>query len=193
MLDDGFQHWSLKRDADIVLIRPEDLTGHLLPRGHLRESPQALERADLVLEIAKDVFKRSVLPEGAEEHESFRDACVLTTRAPDPDFAAEIRRILGEKTLRFVALADHAPRSEILKALELCQGCVVLGRKEWVKLWDWKDLSRLPAGGHTTESGVPIKVMGLNLEFTLEASSHLDALLERALRRAHDRIKGEGC
>ncbi|MDP2895289.1 MAG: tetraacyldisaccharide 4'-kinase [bacterium] len=48
ILDDGFQHLSLKRDLDIVLI---DCTnpfgnGHLLPRGILREPLRALRRAD---------------------------------------------------------------------------------------------------------------------------------------------------
>jgi len=48
ILDDGFQHLSLKRDLDIVLI---DCTnpfgnGRLLPRGILREPMRALRRAD---------------------------------------------------------------------------------------------------------------------------------------------------
>ncbi len=51
VLDDGFQHRQLARDADIVLI---DATnpfggGHLLPAGRLREPRSALKRADLVV------------------------------------------------------------------------------------------------------------------------------------------------
>ncbi len=51
ILDDAFQHRRLHRDLDIVLI---DATcpwgyGHCLPRGLLRESVSAIERADLVL------------------------------------------------------------------------------------------------------------------------------------------------
>jgi tetraacyldisaccharide 4'-kinase len=51
VLDDGFQHMQLARDADIVLI---DATnpfggGHLLPAGRLREPRSALARADLVV------------------------------------------------------------------------------------------------------------------------------------------------
>ncbi len=51
VLDDGFQHLSLARDLDVVLLdarRPFG-NGHCLPRGLLRESPAALAGADLVL------------------------------------------------------------------------------------------------------------------------------------------------
>lgn len=51
VLDDGFQHWALARDLDIVLL---DATcpfgyGRLLPRGRLREKPAALARAGAVV------------------------------------------------------------------------------------------------------------------------------------------------
>ncbi len=51
VLDDGFQHFRLQRDVDIVLLdatNPFD-SGSLLPAGGLRELPSALERADLVI------------------------------------------------------------------------------------------------------------------------------------------------
>lgn len=51
ILDDGFQHYRLARDVDIVVV---DSTlpfgnGCLLPRGTLRETPRGLERADLLI------------------------------------------------------------------------------------------------------------------------------------------------
>jgi tetraacyldisaccharide 4'-kinase len=49
LLDDGFQHRSLARDFDIVLVTPEDTRDHLLPRGRLRESPRSLNRADAIV------------------------------------------------------------------------------------------------------------------------------------------------
>lgn len=51
VLDDGFQHARLARDLDIVLIDALDPFGDgaLLPLGRLREHPQALERAGLIL------------------------------------------------------------------------------------------------------------------------------------------------
>lgn len=51
ILDDGFQHLALKRDLDIVLIDSGDPfgNGRLFPGGILREPPQNLSRADLIL------------------------------------------------------------------------------------------------------------------------------------------------
>ncbi len=51
LLDDGFQHLSLHRDLDVVLLdeRHPLGTGRLLPAGVLREPPAALERADAIV------------------------------------------------------------------------------------------------------------------------------------------------
>ncbi len=57
LMDDGFQHRWLARDVDVVLLdalRPLD-NGHLLPRGLLREPPQALLRAHLLVLTADRV------------------------------------------------------------------------------------------------------------------------------------------
>ncbi len=49
LLDDGFQHRSLARDFDIVLVMPDDARDRLLPAGRLREPLAALQRADAVV------------------------------------------------------------------------------------------------------------------------------------------------
>jgi len=51
IIDDGFQHRSLHRDLDIVLINSKDnqKTHKLLPFGNLREQISGLERADLII------------------------------------------------------------------------------------------------------------------------------------------------
>jgi tetraacyldisaccharide 4'-kinase len=49
LLDDGFQHRSLARNFDIVLITPEDIRDRLLPAGRLREPVTSLLRADAVV------------------------------------------------------------------------------------------------------------------------------------------------
>jgi tetraacyldisaccharide 4'-kinase len=51
ILDDGFQHLALQRDADIVLLDATDPFGggRLLPAGRLREPRAALARADVVV------------------------------------------------------------------------------------------------------------------------------------------------
>jgi len=49
LLDDAFQHRTLARDFDIVLVTPEDARDRLLPAGRLREPLSALRRADAVV------------------------------------------------------------------------------------------------------------------------------------------------
>jgi tetraacyldisaccharide 4'-kinase len=49
LLDDGFQHRSLARDFDIVLLNREDLEDKLLPAGRLREPLSAISRAQAVV------------------------------------------------------------------------------------------------------------------------------------------------
>jgi tetraacyldisaccharide 4'-kinase len=49
LLDDGFQHRSLARDFDIVLVTPQDAPDKLLPSGRLRERLTSLRRADAIV------------------------------------------------------------------------------------------------------------------------------------------------
>ncbi len=49
ILDDGFQHRSLLRDFDIVLMTEYDLDDRLLPSGRLREPLSSLQRADAIV------------------------------------------------------------------------------------------------------------------------------------------------
>lgn len=51
ILDDGFQHWNLYRDRDILLIDSRNPFGNrkLFPAGRLREPLTSLERADVIM------------------------------------------------------------------------------------------------------------------------------------------------
>jgi tetraacyldisaccharide 4'-kinase len=51
ILDDGFQHYALQRDLDIVLLDASNPfgSGSLFPRGILREPLRALRRADAIV------------------------------------------------------------------------------------------------------------------------------------------------
>ncbi len=49
ILDDGFQHRSLARDLDIVILAERDFEDRLLPSGRLREPLSSLARADAIV------------------------------------------------------------------------------------------------------------------------------------------------
>lgn len=51
ILDDGFQHWPMERDIDIVLVNALNPFGNgkLIPRGILREPPSVLKKAVILV------------------------------------------------------------------------------------------------------------------------------------------------
>ncbi len=65
ILDDGYQHWQLKRDMDILLVDAVNVFGneHILPRGTLREPIDHISRADVCL-----MTKVDQAAEGSREH-----------------------------------------------------------------------------------------------------------------------------
>lgn len=78
ILDDGFQHWALDRDLDVVLIdgtNPFD-NEKVLPEGRLREPLSSLKRADIIIITKSDTADSETLS-------------ALTTRVKDysPDAA----------------------------------------------------------------------------------------------------------
>jgi len=65
VLDDGFQHFALRRDADLVAIAAEDLDRPLtLPAGRLREPLDAAAKADAF--VAVDALDRAKIDALAE-------------------------------------------------------------------------------------------------------------------------------
>jgi len=70
IMDDGFQHVSLYRDLDIVLVNSKDTkaTHRLIPAGKLREPLSNLSRADLIIlskiENSKSEIRRLIKGKG---------------------------------------------------------------------------------------------------------------------------------
>ena len=65
ILDDGYQHWQLHRDLDILLVDAVNVFGneHILPRGTLREPMSHISRADVCL-----MTKVDQAAQGSREH-----------------------------------------------------------------------------------------------------------------------------
>ncbi len=96
LLDDGFQHWSLARDADIVLVdATEELSQmRLMPAGFLREPASALRRAFAI------IHTKVGNPEAVAQKRDFYRAnrARVSAAAPGvPQFAA---RFIPDKLLR---------------------------------------------------------------------------------------------
>jgi len=90
VVDDGFSHWRLARDLDLVLIDARDPWGggELLPAGRLREPHRALQRADIVVLSRLDAGED---PRPLVER--------LRPYAPAAEFAAGRHRVTGVRPL----------------------------------------------------------------------------------------------
>jgi tetraacyldisaccharide 4'-kinase len=81
ILDDGFQHRSLARDFDIVLLPPEDAPDQLLPAGRLREPCSSLRRADAVVLSVESTYSELALDPQRSWH---LRRSVAVSEAPPP-------------------------------------------------------------------------------------------------------------
>lgn len=154
ILDDGFQHWDLHRDFDLVLLRETDYKAALLPLGFLREEPKSLSRAHLVLEDMKDFQKKTFLKGPLPKD---KDPIVLTTRVRDPHY----QRFFKEncKNPFFLELRDHAELGEIVKNLVRfeCDVPVVIGAKEATKIFPYGELQSFFEEGQAKKEIAPKK------------------------------------
>lgn len=93
VLDDGFQHRRLARDVDIVLV--DALLpfggGHLLPRGLLREPPEGLARADVVVITRSDLVSREKLREMCSRIGEFAPDTPVAFAAHRPESLQKLR------------------------------------------------------------------------------------------------------
>ncbi|MDR0723741.1 MAG: tetraacyldisaccharide 4'-kinase [Endomicrobium sp.] len=63
VLDDGFQHWNIQRDLDIVCVNAFNPFGNglLLPAGILREPIKVLKRAGIIIITNSDIINQTQL------------------------------------------------------------------------------------------------------------------------------------
>lgn len=118
ILDDGFQHWRLKRDIDIVLLDYKMPFGNsfLFPRGTLREEPRQLSRADAVIltrvsDISDSPFHTSrpindSIPTFHARHAPYIHCVIDTQRDIKPD-CPEMSYLKEKKLFLFSGIARN--------------------------------------------------------------------------------------
>lgn len=126
LLDDGFQHWELSRDLDIVLVDSSSPFGNgcLFPRGILREPKEAMKRADVAVLTKADrgrgdieTLKRNLLGINAKlifaeaEHKPKHFYDTRTKKIFDISF------VKGKKVVCLSSIGDPEYFQEIIKKL----------------------------------------------------------------------------
>ncbi|MCX8036312.1 MAG: tetraacyldisaccharide 4'-kinase [Candidatus Sumerlaeia bacterium] len=131
--DDGFQHWALERDLDIVVIdagQPVQLN-HLMPWGNLREGFRALRRAHVaVITKAGNAIERDRAvslvrrfnPDIAVWHVDFAPR-ELKLLCPTGD-TAPLSALAGQPVILVAGIASPAGFERMVESL----GCRIVGR-----------------------------------------------------------------
>lgn len=140
LLDDGFQHRRLHRDIDIVLLDSARPFGNrfLLPRGSLREAPEALARASAIVFTRwhKGLKEPSLLlPESIRTRPIFKSRHIPYIHHSIPSAAGfhqtsvthDPSRLKGARVFAFSAIADNKDFHHVLANL----GCQTVGTSEF--------------------------------------------------------------
>lgn len=148
IMDDGYQHWQLERDLDVVLVDTLNMFGNgcVLPRGTLREPLENLSRGDLFLLTKTD--QSSKLSRIQLRH----------TIAKYNDKAPVVESIHHPKN--FVEIADwYKGISENIKDLEELRG---------------KDVMVFSAIGNPSSFEQTLSSVGLNIMEAVRYPDHHD-------------------
>jgi tetraacyldisaccharide 4'-kinase len=125
LLDDGMQHRRLERDIEIALVEDGGLgNGRMLPRGPLRESNSALDRADLLwIRVGRDGgdTPRLDLPGPPAVRVRYVPKSLISPSGEE----YPLQQVLGQ---RFYAFAGLARPTRFLKTLEELSAKVVGSR-----------------------------------------------------------------
>jgi tetraacyldisaccharide 4'-kinase len=130
LLDDGFQHWKLARDVDIVLIDGTKPFGNrrLLPLGPLREPLEALRRAGiLVLTKAGNeavMCELTAINPGAGLHSA---AYVMDSLLSLDGSRQAVNMLQGKQVFAFSGIANPKAFRKTVEST----GCTVKGFKEY--------------------------------------------------------------
>ena len=133
VLDDGFQHLKVHRDLDIVLVDAVNPLGYgrLLPSGLLRERPEALGRADLLVITHADSGRDLDATTRAVRRYAPTAPIALAVHrplgliGPRSEECLPPEHLVGQRLLAFSGIAN--PRSFEATLTQL--GAVVLGHR----------------------------------------------------------------
>ena len=126
LLDDGFQHWELERDLNIVLIDSRNPFGNgsLFPRGILREPKESIKRADIVVftkvpKTGNDINKLK------EELKAINEKLVFAEARHEPEHFYNPRKkdivgldsVKGKRVILISSIGDPAYFEDTIKGL----------------------------------------------------------------------------
>jgi tetraacyldisaccharide 4'-kinase len=174
LLDDGYQHLSLHRDLDILLIDSRIGFGeqNLLPRGMLREPLSHLRRADLFLltkvddlEIPRPLEKQihEIHPRAQVFHSHYQPMCFVGPRGEEE----ALHSLKGKKVLALSGIANPDSFASLLRKCEMeIVGEVIFPDHHFYRPRDLNSIKEKSKGADwivTTEKDM-LKLRGLGID-----------------------------
>jgi tetraacyldisaccharide 4'-kinase len=202
IIDDGFQSISIRRDLDIVAVDATNPwgSGHLLPRGRLREKKEGLSRADVVVVTRCNQCKNTT--KLLKEIKTLTSAAVVKAehiikgvRRLDTSAQVEPKTLSDSSVYAFSAIANPVSFEQTLRDagaslagvrrfpdhhffsledLREIENEAVFTRAKFLITTE-KDATRLPSGW-TLSRGILLLAVGISLNIT-EGREKLESLL----------------
>lgn len=125
ILDDGFQHWGLYRDVDILLIDAANPFGNgkLFPEGILREPLNSIKRADTIVITKADIVSKELIQASIQRIKLYNPEASIYTASHKPtalvDASGESKSLDSLKNKRiyvFTGIADPSYFKALLKS-----------------------------------------------------------------------------
>ena len=124
ILDDGFQHRSLYRDADVVIIPQLDISdpGWMLPAGNRRESLSSLKRATLLAisrcdTLAQFERARDLLLRGVDKPVVGLTTKIAAFRRAGSRFSVDLACVKGKSAVAFSGIGNPSSFDRTLASL----------------------------------------------------------------------------
>jgi len=182
VLDDGFQHFDLRRDADLVIVGPDDLANaSTLPAGRLREPIDAASAADAFISldgvaVSKIADERPFWGAKRQLNEVPGSPSLALAGIAHPRVFFEALRAAGGTPVEEMAFADHHRYSRADldrisdRARSLGAEVIVTTEKDFVRLLPFRPFT------------VPIVAVPMTIE--LDDAATFDGWLADVIERA---------
>lgn len=144
ILDDGFQHWQLFRDKNILLIDAENPFDNrrLLPVGLLREPLKEIERADIIVLTKTGDIRQAMIEDIVGEIKSYNSKAPVFLSMHKPSgfvkLSGETMPIEWAKDKNFFAFCGIGS-PESFKKTVLSAGCNLKGIKKYSDHYSYKE------------------------------------------------------
>lgn len=209
LMDDGFQHFSLERDADVVLVNATApfFRDRVLPAGNLREPPAGLARAAAVIITHCEQVPQDDVDalRGEIKRVAPAAAVIESMHAPetfiDPVTACpvDLNVLKGKPVVSLCGIGDPASFENVLKKMkiELRQiwrypdhhaftleelGAVQQTRGGLPLITTYKDFARFPAGWQQVLPG-GVLILSVKIVFLCDGWKTLMRVVDGAGRR----------